>query len=343
MANFDPDAFKKAMDAVTAKYDADVMTYVGFLYEPEDDRVLRECRKRTRKRKNVLLILSTPGGSADAAYRIARCLQRSYKAKSEKPDERGTLYIYVHDMCKSAGTLLALGATTLIMSQRAELGPIDVQLLNDEEVGERRSGLAPREAMDTLSGEAGKTFFRMFRIMRVGGLRFSTKLAAETAAKMAVGLMEPIYAQLDPIRMGEIERSVKIAQEYGERLRSTNVKKDTIEKLLGGYPSHEFVIDRDEARELFERVEIPPDELEYVAGTLIRMNHPTAESQDSFIKFVNPEIKATSEPNNVKAKSDGATRMAGSRATGRRPRPAATRNQGNGGARPSANGGGDVE
>ena len=182
MAKVDPEALKKAVDAVTEKYDADVLAYIGFMLDPDDDKVLAACRKRRRKRKNVVLILSTPGGSADVAYRMARCLQRAYNTKAKDVAERGVFYIYVHDMCKSAGTLLALGATTLIMSQRAELGPIDVQLLKEDEVGERRSGLAPRQALETLSTEAGTAFFRLFRMMRMNGFQLPTKLAAETAA-----------------------------------------------------------------------------------------------------------------------------------------------------------------
>ncbi len=245
-------------------------------------------------------------------------------------------------MCKSAGTLLALGASTLIMSQRGHLGPIDVQLLNEEEVGERRSGLAPRQAMETLSTEAGKTFYRMFRMMRVGGLQLPTRLAAETAATMAIGIMEPIYAQLDPIRMGEIERFVSIAQEYGERLRTSNVRKDTIEKLLSSYPSHEFVIDREESKELFERVEVPPDDLELVADTFIRLHHPTPDNMSSFVQFLNPQTKATE------------TRDAETGASATKPRtakrplrtpvvrsPSTGSSRGNG-ARPRPNGGGGV-
>ena len=48
---------------------------------------------------------------------------------------------YVDTVCKSAGTILALGADVIIMSQYAELGPIDVQLQKEDEVGESTSGL----------------------------------------------------------------------------------------------------------------------------------------------------------------------------------------------------------
>lgn len=343
MAKIDPEKLAKAIEAVGNKYDADIFAYVGVLMEPDDERVFTACRKRVQKRKNVLLILSTPGGSADAAYRIARCLQRAYKVNSDDLAERGSFYLYVHDMCKSAGTLLALGASTLIMSQRSQLGPIDVQLVNEEEVGERRSGLAPRQAMETLSTEAGKTFYRMFRMMRVGGLQLPTRLAAETAATMAIGIMEPIYAQLDPIRMGEIERFVNIAQEYGERLRTNNVRKDTIEKLLSGYPSHEFVIDREESRELFERVEIPSDDLEMVAGTFIRLHHPTPENMSSFIQFLNPQVKAAETRNAETDASGDSTSSPRRRAVRPKARPAVARATRGTGARSGTNGNGRVE
>lgn len=230
------------------------------------------------------------------------------------------------------------------MSQGAQLGPIDVQLRKEEEVGERRSGLVAGQAMDTLSTEAGKTFFRMFRLMRQGGLQLPTRLAAETAATMAIGIMEPIYAQLDPIRIGEIERFVNIALEYGERLRTSNVRKDTIEQLLSGYPSHEFVIDRKEAGDLFERVEVPPDDLELVAETFIGLHHPTAENMSSFVQFLNPPTKATTEIDDVEAEGSGNDeKRPRKRALRVQKRPAAARSTRGNGAGPSANGGGRVE
>ncbi|MBS4050779.1 MAG: hypothetical protein KGZ69_06210 [Methylomonas sp.] len=343
MARPDPEVIAECIKAVGDKYDADILAYVGFLSEPDDDRVLAACRKRQRKRKNVLLILSTPGGSADAAYRIARCLQRAYKCKSDDISERGCFFLYVHDMCKSAGTLLALGASALIMSQRAELGPIDVQLLNEEEVGERRSGLAPRQAMEMLATESGKAFFRMFRLLRTDGLHLPTKLAAESATKLAIGMVEPLYAQLDPIRMGETERFVAIAQEYGERLRSSNVKKDTIGKLLSEYPSHEFVIDREEAAELFERVEVPTDDLERIAGVFIRMQHPTAENMTSFIQFLNAQSVSPAEAENAEtSKPRRGVVGAAKDASKRTPRPATAASSRGNGARARANGSGQV-
>jgi len=60
-----------------------------------------------------------------------------------------------------------------------------------------------------------------------------------------------------------------VAAEYGERLQSHNVKEGAIAKLLMGYPSHGFVIDKTEAATLFKRVrELSPDEYKLVLTLL---------------------------------------------------------------------------
>ena len=43
--------------------------------------------------------------------------------------------------CKSAGTLIALGASALYMDDRSELGPLDMQVTRGDEIGAMRSGL----------------------------------------------------------------------------------------------------------------------------------------------------------------------------------------------------------
>jgi ClpP class serine protease len=97
-----------------------------------------------------LLFMATHGGDPSAAYRIARAIQHAYKTREQDPTKRGQFSIAVDTVCKSAGTLICLGATQLFMTDDAELGPIDVQLRKPEEIGERTSGLTPVQAMDTL-------------------------------------------------------------------------------------------------------------------------------------------------------------------------------------------------
>ena len=280
---------------VSEHFDADVYTYIGVIYPP-DDQLLVELIRDNKSRKNALLIFDTPGGSVDATYRIARAFQRTYKTREPLPEDRGRLIIYVHEICKSAGTLLTLAADELILSQFGELGPIDVQLRKDDEVGERMSGLTPHQALETLQMESGQHFARFFRQLRFNReLGFSTRLSADIAAQLVVGLMGPVYSQLDPARLGEVERFVRISSEYGDRLRSKNVRERTIARLAGSYPSHEFVIDRTEARELFERVTKPTDSLEQVWASLKPSKHDVISSGKSVIRCLSREVENEGE------------------------------------------------
>ncbi len=54
---------------------ADIILYNGMIERPKDRELIAECIRRER-RENVVLILVSPGGEADAAFRIARYLQR---------------------------------------------------------------------------------------------------------------------------------------------------------------------------------------------------------------------------------------------------------------------------
>jgi hypothetical protein len=95
-------------------------------------------------------------------------------------------------------------------------------------------------------------------LKRKSGYTITTKTAAEISSKLAVGLISPISAQIDPIRLGEVQRSIKIAKDYGERLCKD---EDLIDHLIAEYPCHSFVIDIDEAKKIFKNVrELDSDE-----------------------------------------------------------------------------------
>jgi len=245
--------------------DTDIILYFGSIGYGRDDYIIDECRKRKR-RKNVMLYLATLGGDPNAGYRIARCLQEAYstlnddtyfRRDNKKPQKSGEFSVLIDGYCKSAGTLICLGADKVIMSGNAQLGPIDIQLLKQDEVGERESGLTPLQAIRQLELHASNLFRRQFLNLRFSDLSFSTKMAKEVATETTIGLLAPLYSQIDPIRMAEVDRSMRIANEYGERLVNGNLQDGALEKLVGAYPSHGFVIDRGEALSLFKRIDEP--------------------------------------------------------------------------------------
>ena len=286
MAENNPEEYlTKVADSVADARNADVALYNGALYQGRDTEIIFQCTQRNR-RDNVLVILVTGGGDADVAYRIARCFQMQY--------ERFTLF--VSGLCKSAGTLVAVGAHELIMSDYGELGPLDVQMPKQDAVWEMQSGLTVMSTLNTLQHTATRTFGQIFSSLLQGPSSITLKTAAEIATKMTIGLYSPLYSQVDPLYIGEAGRAMLIASHYGGRLleKGGNITQESLGKIISEYPSHGYVIDREEAKtELFRSVLKPSEEEVILAGCLgdrALMPEPPW-SPDSGFKFLSTEVE----------------------------------------------------
>ena len=275
------DKWKRLSNLVSKKYNADVILYSGEIENSIADQLIDLARHPDRK-ENIFLMLTTRGGSPDAAYRMTRCLKRQYK--------KITLYIY--GICKSSGTLVSVGAHEIILSDFGEFGPLDIQLGKRDELFETVSGLNITQALNSLNTRAQDVFRSTLVDLKNGSRgQLSTKLAADIASNLAIGLYEKIYAQIDPAQLGSIERSINIASDYCKRLRTENVKLDTIDRLVSGYPSHNFVIDLEEAKTLFNCVRMPDDDEEELAKCISWVTRDPAEK--AFVQKMNTIEKET--------------------------------------------------
>lgn len=79
--------------------------------------------------EDLSLLLHTPGGDPDAAEKLITLVHKKV--------DGATLHVIVPDYAKSAGTLMALGANKIIMSDSSELGPIDPQIILEDGRGNR--------------------------------------------------------------------------------------------------------------------------------------------------------------------------------------------------------------
>lgn len=231
---------------VGAQLNADLFLFSAGIFEGAVVDFMRQIPRKPN-RPNVAVFLTTLGGDPDMAYRLARLLKRRYK--------RFTLFVL--GVCKSAGTLIALGADELVMSDDGELGPLDVQLYKQDELSSLGSGLDIFKALDVLGQQAFRVFEQHFLgiIQRSGG-NISTRTAADIARHVAPQLLAPIAGQIDPARLGELQRAITIAKNYGERLGGD---PNAVQQLIYNYPSHGFIIDIDEAKGLFRAVREPND------------------------------------------------------------------------------------
>ena len=209
--------------------------------------------------ERCVLVLTTFGGYPDAAYIMARDLRESYPKGFR---------VCIFGFCKSAGTLLALGASKIVMGSRGELGPLDVQVSEKDELGQYGSGLEIFTSLNVLTTTAFAMFHRYLQetVERNNG-QISTKTAAEIATKLTVGLMSPISRQIDPLRLGRRQRALDIAKRYAMQL---GVPEKTATVLTTDYPDHGFVIDLPAAKKLLgpEKVRSPTDMEERLEAAL---------------------------------------------------------------------------
>lgn len=273
---------------VAEAQDADVFFYNGDI-DPRWESEFVKLGNADRRRTNVLLVLCTRGGVPDAAYRMARFLQQNYK----------TFSLLVCGKCKSSGTLIAVGANELIMGEHAELGPLDIQLGKKDELWENDSGLTVLSSITELESKAYELFeggFVKLKLRTEG--RMTTRTATAIATELAIGMISPIVSQIDPMHVGEVSRAMKVAKEYGDRLSKggKNLQDNTLETLINGYPSHGFVIDREEAKDLFKNVRRPNEKESAMIGAFyahllskpmvddaltFEVSHPRKEEKDA--------------------------------------------------------------
>jgi hypothetical protein len=189
------------------------------------------------------IFLTTYGGSADVAYRVMRLFQRRYSR----------VKVAVFGQCKSAGTIMAIGADELYMYETAELGPLDVQVY-DGVKSSMNSGLDFNTALAIARSEVVDSFATAFQMMT--SAKVSRMHAIEAAGRIAQSVASALYSQVDPVTIGAMQRSIAVAMEYGTRLakRPNSISPEKLRKLIAGYPAHSFCIDRDEAQDLFRSV-----------------------------------------------------------------------------------------
>lgn len=197
--------------------------------------------------KELDLVINSGGGSIHAAYQVIELLR--FHAKR--------IHACVPFYAKSAATLLCLGADRLVVDELTQLGPLDTQIYEEKSggKGDFTSALNPFKTLEQLQKFSLETLDLAVRtiFMRSGmGLDDCLKHAIDFVR----GTTGPLFTQLNPEKLGEYSRALEVGSEYGERLlrrfTSWDDKKraEILEKLVHGYPSHEYIIDYHELKEM---------------------------------------------------------------------------------------------
>lgn len=120
--------------AIEQKTGRQLICYVAGLHTmiSRDDVVfLVDLLHNARRGEGLDLLLHTGGGDMDAAEKLISMV-RNFVGTAE-------LRVVIPDFAKSAGTLMALAADFVVMSDSSELGPIDPQIVLNDGNGNRMS------------------------------------------------------------------------------------------------------------------------------------------------------------------------------------------------------------
>jgi len=190
----------------------------------------------------IALVVDSSGGSVKCAYQIARYLRRTC----------GGFTAVVPEWAKSAATLLVLGADRIILGKNAELGPLDVQII-DPDREQRISALDEVQALDRLNSFALQAIdAQMLLLVRRSGKTMNVLLPG--AQHFVAEMLQPLFEKIDTVHYTYMSRLLKVAEEYAVRLLSPKYSTEKAQaiarNLVHQYPEHGFFIDSDEASKI---------------------------------------------------------------------------------------------
>ena len=204
--------------------------------------VLLEHLDTIGKQKKISLILYTRGGDTLAAWNIVNLIR-------EFCDE---FEIIVPNKCRSAGTLISLGANNILMTKQATLGPIDPSIIRP------MSPIIPNSNPPqqlSLSVESVKGYYQL--------LKKEFGVSGNAALSLAYNKLVDF---IHPVVLGDVYRTQKQIQMLANKLLnmgsySKKAKKEIVAFLCSDSGSHDYTINRTEARHLGLHIESPSQEV----------------------------------------------------------------------------------
>lgn len=198
----------------------------------DDVLFLSDLLHNIRRGEPIDLMLHTPGGDMDAAEKLVSMISG---AAGTAP-----FRIIVPDFAKSAGTLMALGSNSVLMSDSSELGPIDPQVVSEE-----RNGMVHLTAIQNYLDAYAEC---------------SAALKKEPGDTTAQAMLD----KFDPTRLHHYSAAIKRARSLAEKLlgaRMFQAGSGNVTAIAGQlmntkqYLSHGQMIGYVEAQELGLRVD----------------------------------------------------------------------------------------
>lgn len=201
----------------------------------------------TKKFPELDVLIHSGGGDINSAFKIVELL----RLHAEK------VYACVPIAAKSAATLICLGCDVICIDELGELGPLDTQILEEKKGGkaEFASALNPFKTLEQLQKFSLETFDIGVKMVAA-----RSGLDLDECIKHSIDFVGvttgPLFSKLDPEKLGEYSRALAVGKDYAERIIRRYKRwepqktQDLVERLVHGYPSHDYIIDYHELREM---------------------------------------------------------------------------------------------
>ena len=217
--------------------------------EVNDVPILYECLRTLGTTEQLDFVFYCTGGYVNAARRIALLLH----------NYTNHLRVLVPYKALSAGTLLCLGAHELVLGSMAEFTPIDPHIGS-------AMGQNPAGSPSLISAED----IRAYREMAENWFGL-------TSEEHRMQLFTLLNQRIFPTSLSSFYRADKEVRQIAADLLKYQLpgvaagdRERIVNQLVSGYPSHDYRITREEAREIGLRVQLPSLEMESLVWNIYK-------------------------------------------------------------------------
>lgn len=240
--------------------------------------------------KTLDVLLNSGGGDIDCTYQLLKLFRKSSRR----------VRVIVPDFAKSAATFFCLGADEICMGKMAELGPLDAQIPDPRKSGEFMSALDAFKALEYLRQYAMETLDLTVKMVLARSTMNVNEALSEARQFVSI-IMTPLYQQVRPLDLGEYSRILAVGEEYGRRVMTRYsyraMPKEEVngilQRIIWAYPSHEFVIDCDEAKELGLNVSLLDEQDDTDSNAIINL-------VEDLVGFVIPNSEGAKAPSRIR-------------------------------------------
>lgn len=238
------DSLCKQLKEIEVFLKADFISFSGQIVDGSEAmflRIIEDIAEDENKSDTLYIMLTTPGGSAQAVERYVNIVRYHYK----------TVNFIIPDYAYSAGTIFCMSGDDIYMDYYSTLGPIDPQVQNKD--GNLVAALGYLDKVNELVEKARKNTLTQAEFLILKDIDIAELRSYEQAKELTIDLLKKWLVQYkfknwkvhrtDELLKGKevtLEEKMRRAKEIADKLSDNNLWKsharpiniDSLERML---------------------------------------------------------------------------------------------------------------